>query len=170
NFKRSIELGSKIAHGGYAYYLLTQGNLDQAVSETRLDTTLQPLNLNSNTNAGFVLVCARRYDEALDQARKTIELDPNHWGGYEVLGLAYAGRRQYTEAIAALEKARSLDSNPDLQGYLGWVYAVSGDSANARKILDALIHPAPGSTVWANNVASVYSGLNDKDKAFEWLN
>ena len=39
-----------------------------------------------------------------------------------------------------------------------------------RKILDELTHPAAGAYVWANNVASVYAGLNDKDKAFEWLN
>ena len=170
NFKRSIELGSKIAHGGYAYYLLAKGDLDHAVSELKLDTTLQPLNLNSNTNAAFGLACVGRYDEAMEQARRTIELDPNHWGGYEVLGLAYVGKRQYNEAIAALEKAHSLDSNPDILGYLGYVYAVSGDSVHARKILDELMHPAPGSHVWANNVASVYAGLNDKDRAFEWLN
>jgi TolB-like protein/Tfp pilus assembly protein PilF len=170
NFKRAIELGSKIAHGGYSYYLLSKGDLDHAVSEIRLDITLQPLNLNSNTNAAFGFVCAGRYDEAIEQARRTIELDPNHWGGHEILGLAYAGKRQYTEAIAALEKARSLDSNPDIRGYLGYVYAVSGDTTHARQILDELMHPGPGSYVWANSVASVYAGLNDKDKAFEWLN
>lgn len=170
NYKRAIELGSKISHGGYAYYFLSHGNLNQALSEFRLDINLNPLNLNSNTNAAFGYVCAGRYDDAIEQARKTIELDPNHWGGHEILGLAYAGKQQYAEAIAALEKAHSLDSNPDIQCYLGYVYGVSGDSAKARRIIDELMHPAPGSYVWASSVACVYAGLNDKDKAFEWLN
>jgi serine/threonine-protein kinase len=170
DFKRSIDLGSKSAHGGYAYYLLATGKLDQAVAEFKRDQSLNPLNLNTNTNAAFGYVCAGRYDEAIDQARKTIELDPNHWGGYETLGLAYAGKRQYPEAIAALEKARSLDNNNDIKGYLGYVYAISGDSASAHKSLDELMSVASNSFVSRYNVAFVYAGLNDRDKAFEWLN
>ncbi len=170
SFKRSIELGSKTAHGGYAFYLLAMGKLDQAVSEFKLDQTLNPLNLNSNTNAAFGYVCAGRYDEAVEQARRTIDLDPNHWGGYETLGLAYAGKRQYGEAIKALEKARSLDNNNDLKGYLGYVYAISGDTAGAQRMLKELTDPTSNAFVSAYDVAYVYAGLNDKDKAFEWLN
>ncbi len=170
NFKRSIELGSTTSHDGYGYYLLVTGNLDQAVSEFILAKTLSPLSLNANSNAAFGYICTGRYDEAIEQARRTIELDPNYWAGYMTLGLAYERKRQYAEAITALEKARSLDNNPDIRGYLGYVYAVSGNSAEARKILDQLLRPAPNSFVSPANIASVYAGLNDKDKAFEWLN
>ena len=169
NFKRAIELGSTTAHGGYGFYLLATGKIDQAVSELNLNKTLNPLNLNANTNAALGYVCARRYDEGMEQARRTIELDPNHWGGYEILGLAYAGKHQYADAIAALEKARSLDSNPDIMGYLGYVYAASGNSEAAHKILAELARPAPNSYVSAGSLSCIYAGLNDKDKAFEWL-
>ncbi|MEO8041065.1 MAG: tetratricopeptide repeat protein [Acidobacteriota bacterium] len=170
NFKRAIELGSTTAHDGYGYYLLATKNLDQAVSEFTLSRTLNPLSLNANSNAAFGYICAGRYDEAIEQARRTIELDPNYWAGYETLGLAYERKRQYPEAIAALEKARSLDNNPDIMGYLGYAYAVSGNAAEARKILAELSQPSANLYVSASSIASIYAGLNDKDKAFEWLN
>jgi Tfp pilus assembly protein PilF len=69
-----------------------------------------------------------------------------------------------------LEKARSLDNNNDIKGYLGYVYAISGDSASAHKSLDELMSVASNSFVSRYNVAFVYAGLNDRDKAFEWLN
>jgi TolB-like protein len=170
NFKRAIELGSTTSHVGYGYYFLAAGKIEQAVSEFSLGKTLNPLSLVDNSNAAFGYICAARYDEAIEQARHTIELDPNYWGGYEMLGLAHAEKRQYPEAIAALEKASSLDSNPDIKGYLGYVYAVSGDSANAHKLIDELTRPAANSFTRAADVAYIYAGLNDKDKAFEWLN
>jgi adenylate cyclase len=169
-FQRSIELGSTTSHDGYGYYFLATGKLDKAVSEFRLGQSLDPLNLNANSNAAFGYVCTGRYDDAIEQARRTIELDPNYWAGHEMLGLAYARKRQYPEAIAALEKARSLDNNPDIMGYLGYVYGVSGRAAEARKLLVEIMRPAPGAYVSAGSIASIYAGLNDKDKAFEWLN
>jgi TolB-like protein/Tfp pilus assembly protein PilF len=169
NFKRAIELGSPSAHGGYGFYLLATGKIDEAVSELNLNKTLNPLNLNANTNAAMGYACARRYDEAIEQARRTIELDPNHWGGYQILGLALAQKRQFPEAITALEKAHSLDSNPDITGYLGYVYAMSGDAASAHRIIDELKRPAKNPFVPSGSIAFIYAGLNDKDKAFEFL-
>jgi len=170
NIKRAIELGAPEAHGAYAFYLMSIGKVDQAVSEFNIDKNNNPLSLNANTNAAFGYDCAGRFDEAITQARHTIELDPNHWGGYEVLGLAYAGKHQYPAAIEALEKANSLDSNADVKGYLGYVYAISGRNDDAPKLIDELQRPAPGSFISASSLAYIYAGLNDKDKAFEWLN
>jgi TolB-like protein/Tfp pilus assembly protein PilF len=170
NFKKAIELGSPRANDGYGYYLMAMGKLDQAAAEFKVAQSLNPLSLNVNSNAAFGYLCTGRYDEALEQARKTIELDPNYWAGYMTLGLAYERKRQYPEAIAALEKARSLDNNPDNLGYLGYVYGVSGRTAEAQKLLDEMKRPTPGSYVSAGAIASVYAGLGDKDKTFEWLN
>ena len=140
------------------------------MNTNNIDKNNNPLSLNANTNAAFGYDCAGRFDEAITQARHTIELDPNHWGGYEVLGLAYAGKHQYPAAIEALEKANSLDSNADVKGYLGYVYAISGRNDDAPKLIDELQRPAPGSFISASSLAYIYAGLNDKDKAFEWLN
>jgi hypothetical protein len=53
---------------------------------------------------------------------------------------------------------------------LGYVYAVSGKTDEAHKLLDEMKRPASGSYVSAGSIACIYAGLNDKDKAFEWLN
>jgi adenylate cyclase len=169
NLRRAIELGSTTSHDPYAFYLTAMGNIDQAITEFRLSQSLNPLNLDTNASLAFGYIFASRYDEAIEQARKTIELDPSYWRGHELLGLAYERKRQYPEAIAALEKARTLDSNPEIMGYLGYVYAVSGKTTEAKRVLDELKRPAKTSYS-SLYVAYIYAGLNDKDKTFEWLN
>ena len=169
NFRRAIELGSTTSHDPYAFYLTAIGNIDQAITEFRLSQSLNPLNLDTNASLAYGYIFASRYDEAIEQARKTIELDPNYWRGHELLGLAYERKRQYRDAIAALEKARTLDSNPEIMGYLGYVYAVSGKTTEAQKVLDELKRPAKTSYV-SLYLAYIYAGLNDKDKTFEWFN
>jgi adenylate cyclase len=168
NLKRAIELGSTTSHEPYAFYLIAVGNIDQAVTELRLSQSLNPLNLDTNSSLSYAYIFASRYDEAIEQARRTIELDPNYWRSHEMLGLAYERKQQYPEAIAALEKARTLDGNPEIMGYLGYVYAVSGKRTEAQKVLDELKRPARNSYV-SLYVAYIYSGLNDKDKTFELL-
>lgn len=81
----------------------------------------------------------------------------------------YERKKQYAEAIAALEKARQLDANPTSLGYLGNVYAASGRKAEAQNVLKELKSLSKQRYVSPFNIACVYAGLNDKDKAFEWL-
>lgn len=48
-------------------------------------------------------------------------------------------------------------------------YASSGDKQHAEQLLDSLIHPRDRRYIEPLFVADAYAGLNDKDRAFEWL-
>jgi tetratricopeptide (TPR) repeat protein len=54
-------------------------------------------------------------------------------------------------------------------GLLGHAYALAGRQADARKILAALERPTPRQSAPSFQIAQVYIGLGDHDRAMEWL-
>ena len=154
----------------YPVYLVAMGRFDEAVKAQEAVLQRLPLDLNMNLDSAGILLLAGRYDQSIEQTRKALELDPNFWWAYQNLGLAYERKKQYPEAIAALEKARQGDVNPSSLGYLGYVYAAAGKKAEALRVLDELKESSKRQYVPSYSIAIIYAGLNDKNKAFEWLN
>jgi tetratricopeptide (TPR) repeat protein len=52
---------------------------------------------------------------------------------------------------------------------LGYAYAVSGNKEEARKIIIELKELSMRNWVWPYNIATIYAGLGDNDRAFEYL-
>jgi tetratricopeptide (TPR) repeat protein len=134
--KRAIELDTTVGHDTYGMYLAIMGRSDQSIKEMELNQGLFPLDLQVNSDLALFYLRGGLTDKAIEQARKTIELDQNHSAGHKILGLAYERKRNFPDAIASLDKARSLDNNPELIGYLGYVYAAAGKKAEALRIVD----------------------------------
>ena len=83
----------------------------------------------------------------------------------------------YAEAITAFQSAISLsktadfpEGKPEMVAALGHAYAVSGRKSEALKIIEQLKELINRqSYVSPYSVALIYAGLEDKDRAFEWL-
>jgi len=170
--QRAIELNPSNAHARdlYALYLTAIGHNDAAVSEVKLALKVDPLSLLINTDVGFILYYARRYPEAAEQLQKTLELDPYFAHARFALGYVRLQQARFDDAVAEITKAvefsrREAATSPEL----GYACAVSGGRAQARKILAEIGHRANATYVDPYHVALVYIGLNDKDRAFEWL-
>jgi TolB-like protein/DNA-binding winged helix-turn-helix (wHTH) protein/Tfp pilus assembly protein PilF len=169
---RAIELnpGDAEAHGARAELLWTTGRLDESIQETKRALELDPLSINHNIALCFELYLARRYDQAIEQAGKTLELDPNYISAYYVRGVAYVKKSMYKEAITEFEKGISIfPDGPEALTGLGYGYAVTGRRSDAERVLarlNALSKREFISPVW---MAKIYSGLGEKDKAFDAL-
>jgi Flp pilus assembly protein TadD len=76
----------------------------------------------------------------------------------------------YKEAIAEFEKGLvvSPGDTRTLSG-LGYAYAVAGRRAEAQKVLNQLTELSKEKYVGPEGMAQIYTGLGEKDKAFEWL-
>jgi tetratricopeptide (TPR) repeat protein len=113
---------------------------------------------------------ARQYDLAVEQLRKTLEMDSNFVLTRDYLGVAYAQKGMQKEAIAECEKAAAVVSaTPYALSGLGYVYAVFGRKVEAQNVLDRLKELSEQKYVSPRFAASIYAGLGDKDKAFEFL-
>ena len=113
---------------------------------------------------------ARRDDEAIEQVRKALEMDPNFAAGHRPLGMAYEQKAMYPEAIAEFQKALDVSrGNPFALGSLGHAQAVSGDREKARQTLSDVLALSKRRYVPPFDIAVICTGLDDKERALEWL-
>ncbi len=85
------------------------------------------------------------------------------------MGRAYEQKGKLPEAIAEFQRALDLEKdNTEIWSALGHAYALSGNRAEAQKILDRLKDLSAHSYVAPYNVAVIYAGLGEKDEAFVW--
>jgi tetratricopeptide (TPR) repeat protein len=170
--RRAIELNPSYtdAHRLHAEILWQTGRLDEAIAEMKRSLELDPLSINGNATLGAAFFLARQYDRAIEQEAKTLELDPNFGPAYYFRGLAYSKKSMCREGMAEFDKLIAIAPvNPGALTGLGYGYAVTGRRADARKVLDKLNELSKHeyvSPVWR---AKIYAGLEEKDRAFEWL-
>jgi serine/threonine protein kinase/Flp pilus assembly protein TadD len=170
-FKRAIELNpnNSEAHAYYSWFLAPMGRKDEAIAESKRSLQAAPFSPLANFMVGSVLVFTRQWDPAIEQLLSAKELDPTFWFNPLFLGRAYEQKGRLPEAIAEFQSALELDKNTEIWSALGHAYAVSGNRAEAQKVLDHLKGSSAHSYVSPYSSAVIYAGLGEKDQAFAWL-
>jgi len=169
--RRSIELNRDYAyaHTVYGWLLMETGRTEEGIAENKRGVELDPLALDNNVYLGINLYQTKHDDEAIDQLKKTIDLAPDFWFPHAYLGRTYRVKGRFPEAIAELQKARQLSGGiAETDSGLAVVYAAQGNKAAAREILEKL-KKQTDPYVPAQNIATIYANLGDKDHAFEYL-
>jgi serine/threonine protein kinase len=171
-YKKAIALSPNYAtaHFWYSENLLIQRRFDESLREMKLALELDPVSLIINSSMSSLYQNMRQPEKALQQARKTIAMDPTFAHARTMLSGAHALLKNFPEAIAESKKAvEYANRSPFALSWLGWVYAEAGMEGEARKILHELKKMSKTSYVSALWVAVIYTGLRDKDLAFDWL-
>lgn len=171
-FKRAIELDPNYAPARqwYSSFLTSMGRSVEAIEEVRRCQDLAPLSLIANAHLAWVLYYARQYDLAIEQCHKILAIDPNFFAAHRYAGLAYGQLGKQREAIESLTKARELSGNsPVVVAALAYAQAVGGNKQEARRLIAEYTSDTAQRKVPAYDLAIVYTGLGDKEKAFTWL-
>jgi TolB-like protein/DNA-binding winged helix-turn-helix (wHTH) protein/Flp pilus assembly protein TadD len=169
---RAIKLSPSYAtaHQWYAWNLIITGRNNEGIIEMKKAEAIDPLSLIISADVADALIIAHRYDESIRQSRRTIEMDPSFAMAHYQLGQAFVQIRKYKQAAMELQEAIELSrGNPICSSLLAYVYAISGNDREARKILNDLRNGSNRNKSNAANIALIYAGLNDKDQAFAWL-
>jgi TolB-like protein/Flp pilus assembly protein TadD len=172
-YERAIELkpGYAPAHQWYSWHLIMMGRNSEAISELRKAESLDPLSLIISADIADALCVARRYDEAVQQSKETLEMDANFAVGHFELGQAFVQKQLYDGAIAELQRAIQLSGHSGaFESNLAHVYGVLGRNKEAVKILKELEARHNKNPSVAADIALVYVGLGDRDRAMMWLN
>jgi serine/threonine-protein kinase len=170
--QRAVELNpnSGDAHRAYAHLLSDLGRHGEAIAEAKQARELDPLSLLTNALEGQFLYYANQDDEALIRFQKTLELEPNFWIAHLMLSKVYIRRQMYPEALAELSQAKEFSGgNTETISLIGYVWALSGNRAQALKVLDELKSLSAKRYVPPHNIAMVNNGLGEKDEALAWL-
>jgi serine/threonine protein kinase/Tfp pilus assembly protein PilF len=171
-FKRAIELNPNDAeaHGYYSWFLAPMGRGPEALVEAKRAQQIAPLSSLGNFFVASVLVFTRQWDPAIAQLHSDIELEPNFWFDHCFLGRAYEAKGMLPEAIAEFKNALAIDNdNTEIWSGLGHAYVLSGNLAEAQKVLRHLDHLSAASYVAPYSRAIIYAGLGEKDQVFAWL-
>ncbi|MGH9948378.1 MAG: tetratricopeptide repeat protein, partial [Pyrinomonadaceae bacterium] len=113
-----------------------------------------------------------QYDKAIELYREVLQERPNNAQPHVLLGETYAAKGLYGEGVEEIQKGVALDNAPerwDRQPMLAYAYAMAGRHDEALKILDEQKRLAKQGYISPYNFAIIYTGLDDKDRAFEWL-
>jgi eukaryotic-like serine/threonine-protein kinase len=170
-YKRAIELNPNYAtaYHWYSMTLLYLGRKDESLAMIQRAREIDPM--SSIIASAFAWVQQMRGDHqaSVENLLKLIEFDPNFGITYATLGLSYLKTGRNAEAVAALEKAAQLNRYGVTLGNLGYVYAVTGKRTEAHAVIKELEEKYTRKETNGLFIASIYTGLRDKDKAFEWL-
>ena len=171
-FKRSLALNPHYAqaHLSYSFFLEAMGRQDAAIPEAEAARTIDPLSLGINVNLGWQYLRGDRLADALRQFEATAEMNPDFWGVHWDMGHYFLRREDHGEAIAAFQRSIAAGGGHMLPiADLGYAYAVSGDPAAAREILDDLEARGEHAYVSPFNMATIHMGLGEVDETFVWL-
>jgi Tfp pilus assembly protein PilF len=168
-FRRAIELdpGYATAHHWYGHDLVALGRLDDAVREARRAEQADPLSVIISRDVGEMLIFAGRNDEAIAQCRRTLEMDPSFALAHGVLAWAY--RRKGMEEEFLREAELGTAGNAAYPGARGFLYALTGHKAEARRVIRDLLRSSSKGYSFSTQLVGTYAYLGEKDRAFEAL-
>jgi TolB-like protein/DNA-binding winged helix-turn-helix (wHTH) protein/Flp pilus assembly protein TadD len=157
---------ARAAHSGY---LAWSGRRAEALAET---TRGRELNPGSSFASGesAIYYQLRDYPSLVEASRRGVASDPNEWLEHYFLGVGYEGLGKPAEAIPEYQRAIEMsDGDQDPTAALAHAYAVLGKRAKAEKILGELERRSKTAYVSPYMIVTIYAGLGNKDKAFEFL-
>jgi adenylate cyclase len=96
--------------------------------------------------------------------------DPTEWLEHFYLGVGYERTGKLLEAIFEYQRAIEMsDGDQDPTAALAYAYSLIGRKAEAENILRNLERKSKSEYVSSYAIATVYAGLGQKDRAFEFL-
>jgi DNA-binding winged helix-turn-helix (wHTH) protein/TolB-like protein/Flp pilus assembly protein TadD len=172
SYRRAMELNADYAvpHELLAYSLRARARHEEAIAEAIRATELDPLNL---LMIGDVAVCYRfagQVEKAIETNKRLIEMDPSFGDVHFENALALGQLGNHEAALQEIMKGLALTGNSTrVKAGMGIVSAQAGRISDAQKMIDELLVDSKTRNVSPLDIALIYSAMNDKDRAFEWL-
>jgi tetratricopeptide (TPR) repeat protein len=169
---RAIHLNSNYvtAHRWYGHLLSNLGRHRESAIEMKKARRSDPLSPHIHGLSGHLLYQARQYDRALEHLRLALALNPELWVLHTWRGRICERKGMFDEASREFQKAFDLSGgNTEQLSMKGYIQARLGQRGEAEQAIRLLTGLAGQRYVPPYNLAMVYAGLSDVEKALEWL-
>jgi len=153
----------------FALGLAFQMRIQESIAESRRAAELDPLSPQIWLDAIPAPVWERRFEDAKDLAKRSGELDPSFFFPTWVNGWIDIQAGKVREAIPELLRAKSMNAPAFAGAWLGYAYGASGDHVRAQSELAELKSKALRGYVSPFNLALIYLGLGDRERAINYL-
>lgn len=171
-FLRAIELNPNYptAHHWYSRFLRGVGRSDEAWREITRAEQLDPLSLVIINNVAEQYIDRGDLNAATKQCQRMFDLDPDFWGAHQTLSIVLARQGRYSEALTEAQKSIQFSNRGNASlALLGHVYGKLGRRNEADEVIKELEKRYTDKQADGRDLVIVYAGLDDKEKAFEWL-
>ncbi|MGH8092445.1 MAG: adenylate/guanylate cyclase domain-containing protein [Chthoniobacterales bacterium] len=171
DFRQAISLNPNyaFAHDQWALSLGCEGRYDEAIAEGRRAVELDPLDPAIAVDNTLALAGKGDFQAAMAEARRGAELDATFFFPQMQFGWIDLQQGNVRAAIPELEKAASMEAPPFATAFLGYAYGLAGDRNRALATIEELKKRAVNGYVPPFNLAIVYLGLGDHDRAMDLL-
>jgi len=146
---------------------------DEALREAKRAQELDPLSSEQKSMVALVHYYARHYDAAEEQYRQLTHSDPDIPGPHLRLYDIYSRTGKESEAVTELQKGLALQGPDELAAALRPLYTSSGFQGARnfalREQIRILTEASKQNYISPIALATNYAVLDQKDKAFEWL-
>jgi TolB-like protein/Tfp pilus assembly protein PilF len=170
-FNRAIALSPSYscAHEDRAIYLAFRGRRAEALAEIAKSKEVD-LSPSAALAESATYSELRDYEGLIEASRRGMASDPSEWLEHYYLGVGYEGEGKLQEAIFEYQKAIEMsDGDENAVSALAYTYSRIGRRAEAEKIVHDLERKSKSAYVSSYAIATIYAGLGEKDKAFEFL-
>jgi TolB-like protein/DNA-binding winged helix-turn-helix (wHTH) protein/Tfp pilus assembly protein PilF len=168
-FAQAVKLNpnSSDAHLWRGEFLAQMGRPDEGIAEMKLAESIDPLSLAVHVNAGWVYYVAKQEEQALEEWRKILDIDPHFTITHTAIWITYIKRAEMGSTLSE-RSAQTEEDTLNMAAVIGR-YAVSGNRAEAERLLSRLDSISKHQYVCPYEMATAHAVLGDKDKAFVWL-
>jgi len=170
-FKKAIALNPNYAtaHQWYGESLQAQARFEEALTELKKAQELDPLSLIINAVLAAFLGTTGHTDEAIHQFKRTLEMETDFAPAVFMQAGVYEERGDLKKALELYERATKIAQTPIRIAMVARIYALTGRTEEARKILNELTAQRQRQYTQSYPLALIHLALNEKDQAIDLL-
>jgi eukaryotic-like serine/threonine-protein kinase len=171
-FRYALELNPNYVAGQeqLAWYLAWSGRRAEALAELASMAKLDPAERERTAAESGIYYHQRDYKTLVEVSRSFVAHSPDDWPGHYFLAVGYDGLGQESDALAEYQQAVQLShGDTDTVAGLAHAYIKIGKPDMAKAILRDFLRRSSKEYISPYMIATVYAGLGEKDRAFEFL-
>src|SRR5262249_52390761 len=138
-YRKAVELdpNSALVHEWMGNYFWITNEQDEAMKETQMARSRDPLSLENSVQIGLILYSQRRYAEAAKQFQSVVEMDPRFYMAHRHLLRVYDQTGDIPRALAASK---------------WWFCEPAGSECDVTKELEAIYQQQGAEAYWMKRV------------------
>lgn len=171
HYKRALFLNPNLMTARFRYLglLVDLERFPDALEQINEIITLDPISAVNHIRIGRMFYRMGQYKNALDYLEESIDLNPGDYVSFVLLGAVYTELEQYGEALKYFNKSLEIEFNLDTYCHIGYTEALAGNSDAALQIIEEINSRYKNKNHISFKLAIIYSGLNEKEIACNYL-
>jgi adenylate cyclase len=163
----SLNPGNSEAIQEYGFILGRMGNFETAIKKMESTIALDPLSVLAHNGLGYIFFYQGHFKSAIKQMQNILALDPAFFPASFIISLSLTEIEDYSHALQELNKCPQ--SYPSVIAHRGYLYGKMRRKEEAINALEEIKSKVSEDPLLEFLIAVIYTGMDDKDNAFDWL-